>query len=58
MTNTLKRSALALALIGAALSVSTDALPYCQTEDSLSCYWSAQEQGNGAGRSAWYGPTE
>jgi len=26
-------------------------LPYCQTEDSVDCYWDAEKQGNGVGRS-------
>jgi hypothetical protein len=56
MTNTLRRAALALATLALVLPVDADALPYCPTEDSVSCYWDAATQGNGAGRSAWYGP--
>lgn len=29
----------------------TPALPPCPTEDSVSCSWDAQQQGNGIGRS-------
>lgn len=29
------------------------ALPPCESEDSVSCYWDASTRGNGQGRSFW-----
>jgi hypothetical protein len=40
---------LAIAL-GAALTQLSEALPPCETEDSINCYWDADVQGNGQGQ--------
>lgn len=46
-------SAVLLAALAAAIfrAATGPALPPCQTEDSVSCHWQADSQGNGQGRS-------
>lgn len=42
-------AAIALTITGGVAYALT--LPPCATEDSVNCYWNADEQGNGQGRS-------
>lgn len=42
---------LAAGIVALTLPTSTPELPPCPTEDSVSCYWDAQQHGNGIGRS-------
>lgn len=50
------RAVVALLILAASVTAlvwptPTPALPPCPTEDSVSCVWDAQQQGNGHGRS-------
>lgn len=42
-----------LVLVNTAPSSASHDMPACAQEDSVGCFWDAQAQGNGVGRSFW-----